>query len=160
MNEKAPPLSAELERAATAGVADEGAMAMLTDNQRAVLQMLKTSRRGYSLPTVMARGFTFEMLQGLVSTGMAVAQRDAVGPSETKVPHLRITEAGRKAIAHRRGEIGDSDTTILGCGSIALLVGRRARIVTARLDTYRPSPCASGEGTDGAFPVLDPQGLF
>jgi hypothetical protein len=41
-----------------------------------------------------------------------------------------------------------------------LLVGRRARIVTARLDTYRPSPCASGEGTDGAFPVLDPQGLL
>jgi hypothetical protein len=97
MNEKAPPLSAKLERAATAGVADEGAMAMLTDNQRAVLQMLKTSRRGYLLPTVMARGFTFEMLQGLVSTGMAVAQRDALGPSETKVPHLRITEAGRRS---------------------------------------------------------------
>jgi hypothetical protein len=74
-------------------------MAMLTDNQRAVLQMQKASRRGYSLPTVMARGFTFEMLQGLVSAGMAVTQRDAVGPSETKVPHLRITEAGRKAIA-------------------------------------------------------------
>jgi hypothetical protein len=70
----------------------------LTDKQRAVLQTLTTSTRGYSLSTLMARGFAFEMLQGLVSVGLAVAQRDAVGPSKTKVPHLRITEAGRKAI--------------------------------------------------------------
>jgi hypothetical protein len=71
----------------------------VTDSQRAVLQMLATSTRGFALPTVMARGFTFKMLQGLVSVGMAVAQRDAVVLSKTKVPHLRITEAGRKAIA-------------------------------------------------------------
>jgi hypothetical protein len=32
------------------------------------------------------------------------------------------------------------------------LVGRRARIAAARLDTYRPSPWPSGEWTDGAFP--------
>jgi hypothetical protein len=62
--------------------------------------MLATSTRGYALSTVMARGFTFEMLQGgLVRAGMAVAPRDAVGLSKTKVPHPRITEAGRKAIA-------------------------------------------------------------
>jgi hypothetical protein len=47
----------------------------------------------------MARGYTFEMLQDLVRAGWAVAQRDAVGLSNTKVVHLRITEAGRKAIA-------------------------------------------------------------
>jgi hypothetical protein len=52
------------------------------------------------------------------------------------------------------GEIGDSDATILDCGSIAPLVGRRARIVTARLDTYGPS------WTDSAFPVLDPRGFL
>jgi hypothetical protein len=74
-------------------------MADLTDTQRAVLQMLATSTRGFALSTVMARGFTFEMLQGLVRAGMAVAPRDAVGLSKTKVPHLRITEAGRQAIA-------------------------------------------------------------
>jgi hypothetical protein len=38
-------------------------MADLTDTQRAVLQMLATSTRGFALSTVMARGFTFEMLQ-------------------------------------------------------------------------------------------------
>jgi hypothetical protein len=74
-------------------------MAKLTDNQHAVLQMLATSTRGYSLSTLRARGFALEMLQGLVGAGLAVVQRDAVGPSKTKVPHLRITEAGRTAIA-------------------------------------------------------------
>jgi hypothetical protein len=53
----------------------------VTDSQRAVLQMLATSARGFALSTVMERGFTFEMLQDLVSAGMAVAQRDAVGLS-------------------------------------------------------------------------------
>jgi hypothetical protein len=41
-------------------------MADLTDIQRAVLRMLAKSTRGYALSTVMARGFTFEMLQDLV----------------------------------------------------------------------------------------------
>jgi hypothetical protein len=76
-----------------------GAMANLTDNQRAVLQTLAMSTRGYALSTMMARGFKFEMLQDLVGAGLAIAQRDAVGLSKTKVPHLRITAAGRKAIA-------------------------------------------------------------
>jgi hypothetical protein len=74
-------------------------MADLTDNQRAVLLMLATSTRGFALSTVIARGYTFEMLQDLVRAGWAVAQRDAVGLSKTKVVHLRITDAGRKAIA-------------------------------------------------------------
>jgi hypothetical protein len=57
---------------------------------------------------------------------------------------------------------GDSGkwNTIFSCGPIAPLAGRRARIVAARLDTCRPSPCASGEGTDGAFSVLDPRGFY
>jgi hypothetical protein len=71
----------------------------LTDNQRAVLQMLAMSPRGYSLSTVTARGFAFEMLQDLVRAGLAVIQRDAVGPAKTKIAHLRITAAGRNAIA-------------------------------------------------------------
>jgi hypothetical protein len=46
----------------------------------------------------MARGFTFEMLQELVRAGLASTNRDAVGTAKSKIPHLRITEAGRKAI--------------------------------------------------------------
>jgi hypothetical protein len=74
-------------------------MADLTDIQRAVLRMLAKSTRGYALSTVMARGFTFEMLQELVRLGLAAAHRDAVGLSKTKVVNFRITEAGRQAIA-------------------------------------------------------------
>jgi hypothetical protein len=74
-------------------------MADLTDIQRAALRMLATSTRGFALSTVMARGFKFEMLQDLVRLGFAAAHRDAVGLSKTKVVHLRITEAGRQAIA-------------------------------------------------------------
>jgi hypothetical protein len=46
----------------------------------------------------MARGFTLEMLQELVRAGLASTNRDAVGTAKSKIPHLRITEAGRKAI--------------------------------------------------------------
>jgi hypothetical protein len=74
-------------------------MADLTDIQRAVLRTLAKSTRGYALSTVMARGFTFEMLQELVRLGLAAAHRDAVGLSKTKVVNFRITEAGRQAIA-------------------------------------------------------------
>jgi hypothetical protein len=37
---------------------------------------------------------------------------------------------------------------------------RRARIVTARLDTHRPSPCPPASWTDGAFPVLEPRRFY
>jgi hypothetical protein len=74
-------------------------MSKPTDEQRAALQMLATSHLGCSLFTGMARGFAYEMLQDLVRAGWANVQRDAVGAGKTKVPHLRITEAGRKVIA-------------------------------------------------------------
>jgi hypothetical protein len=71
----------------------------LTDRQRAVLRMLAASPRGYSLPTMRARGFAFEVLQDFVGSGLAVVQRDEVGVRNTKLPDLRITAAGRIAIA-------------------------------------------------------------
>jgi hypothetical protein len=55
--------------------------------------MLAASPRGFSLSTVMARGFAFEMLQDLVRAGLATSHRDAVGAGKTKVAHLRITAA-------------------------------------------------------------------
>jgi hypothetical protein len=70
----------------------------LTDTQRAALQMLAASHRGYCLSTLMARGFAFEMLQDLVHAGLATVQRDAAGAGTTKIAYLRITAAGRKAI--------------------------------------------------------------
>jgi hypothetical protein len=74
-------------------------MPSLTDKQRAMLEMLAMSPRGYALPTMMARGFAYEMLQDLVRAGLASVQRDLVGMGKTKLGHVRITAAGRKAIA-------------------------------------------------------------
>jgi hypothetical protein len=90
---------AALEGAAAAKDAAWGAMADLTDTQCAVLLMLATAPRGYSLPTVMARGFAYEMIQDVVRIGLASVGRDAVGTEKRKLAHLRITVAGRKAIA-------------------------------------------------------------
>ena len=80
-------------------------MPSLTDEQRAVLQMLAMSPRGYALPTMMARGFPYEMLQDLVRTGLASVQRDLVGMEKTKLSHLRITESGASAPLGRRLDI-------------------------------------------------------
>jgi hypothetical protein len=71
----------------------------LTEEQRAALQMLAGSHRGYSLTTVAARGFSFEMLEELVRTGLLSTSRNAIGLGKFKVAFLRITEKGRKAIA-------------------------------------------------------------
>jgi hypothetical protein len=71
----------------------------LTDVQRAALQTLSASRRGYSLTTAVARGFAFEMLQDLVRVGLATVRRDALGTAKARTTHLRITATGRKAIA-------------------------------------------------------------
>jgi hypothetical protein len=70
----------------------------LTHTQRAALQMLAASPRGYTLSTVMARGFAYEMLWDLVRVGLAATHRDAVGTGRTKLARLRITAEGRKAI--------------------------------------------------------------
>jgi hypothetical protein len=69
-----------------------------SDIQQAALQMLASSPRGYALSTLVARGFSFEVLQELVRAGYATAHRDAVGAEKAKVAHLRVTTEGRKAI--------------------------------------------------------------
>jgi hypothetical protein len=86
-------------RNSATGDADRGAMAKLSDKQRAALRMLDASARGYSLSTMAARGFDLEMLHDLVHAGWATVHRGAFGPGTSKIVSLRITEAGRKAIA-------------------------------------------------------------
>ena len=73
-------------------------MAELSDEKRAALRMLAASARGYSAPTLAARGLAEEMLRDLVSAGCATVHRTDFGPGKSKIVTLRITEAGRKAI--------------------------------------------------------------
>jgi hypothetical protein len=74
-------------------------MADISDVQRAALKMLVATRGGCSVTTAVVRGFPFEMLEDLVRAGLATAHRDVHGGRKTKIVHLRITAAGRKAIA-------------------------------------------------------------
>jgi hypothetical protein len=48
----------------------------ITEEQQAALRFIAAAPRGVSLSTMMARGFSFEMLQGLVHAGLATMQRD------------------------------------------------------------------------------------
>ncbi len=72
---------------------------VLTESQRAALRMLAGSPSGYALLTITARGVPIEVLQDLVRMSLTTAQRRSFGRRSTKIMHLRITAAGRKAIA-------------------------------------------------------------
>jgi hypothetical protein len=74
-------------------------MAKLSDERRAALRMLAASARGYSLSTLVGRGFAQEMLRDLVRTDCATVHRTAFGAGTSKIVSLRITETGRKAIS-------------------------------------------------------------
>ena len=71
----------------------------ITEMQHAALRFIAAAPRVVSLSTMMARGFAFEMLQGLVRAGLASTQRDVINAGRERVAYLRITGAGRKAIA-------------------------------------------------------------
>jgi hypothetical protein len=70
----------------------------ITEKQHAALRFIAASPRGVTLSTMMARGFSFEMLQGLIHAGLATTQRDTINAGKERVAYLRITGAGRSAI--------------------------------------------------------------
>jgi hypothetical protein len=76
-------------------------MARLTDEQRRALRLLARSPNGCTEALMLAHGFESAMLGDLVLNGLAVAvdHRTMAGRRRIKVIWLRITEAGRKAIA-------------------------------------------------------------
>jgi hypothetical protein len=76
-------------------------MANLTQEQRRALQLLSRSPNGCTEALMMAHGFEIAMLSRLVLDGLAAAADHSamVGRRRMKVTWLRITNAGRKAIA-------------------------------------------------------------
>jgi hypothetical protein len=72
-----------------------GVMAPLTDEHLRALRFLASRRHGYKEATLLKQGFTAGQLGWLVSVGLAKLRPGAGG----KVPMVRITEEGRKAIA-------------------------------------------------------------
>ena len=74
---------------------------MLTASQREALKLLATAGEGSTVPELVRRGCTDEELHRLVRDGLAKAERMQVRgkPASRAIFHLRISDAGRKALA-------------------------------------------------------------
>jgi len=120
-----------------------------TDEAKATITAwLERKRRGKAAVSYRLRDWLFSRQRSLLGK-----KRPGTRCSDQPPCHnWRLRRANKKLLNYRRG----SNATILSCG-IAPLVGRHARIVTARLDTYRPSPCppARVDGT-ALFPSSTP----
>jgi len=76
----------------------------LSAEQRSVLQMLASDPHGATEDLlVLAHGFDSNMIAGLVCTGLATAKCESMkaGGKRVEVVRVRITAAGRRAIASR-----------------------------------------------------------
>jgi hypothetical protein len=70
-------------------------------DRRRALELLAGSRNGYTKAILRARGFSIDIMIELVKAGLATTKRErmvADGP-QTDVVRVRITEAGRQALA-------------------------------------------------------------
>jgi len=70
-------------------------------DRRRALELLAASHDGATEAIMLAHGFTVEQLVGLVRSGLASAtpERVLAGKRATEVTTVRITEAGRRALA-------------------------------------------------------------
>jgi hypothetical protein len=78
------------------------AMERLTDDERRLLELLATSANGVSDALLgLAHGFTLDMMAGLVRERLATAtlERTFAGGKPVEVTRVRITDAGRRALA-------------------------------------------------------------
>lgn len=68
-----------------------------------VLKLLAGSTDGCTEAILLAHGFTVDMLAGLIRAGLATAQAERMmaGGRAMEVTRIRITDAGRRAIAWR-----------------------------------------------------------
>lgn len=78
-----------------------GRNARLTPKARRALELLAVDQRGLTETLLLTYGFTRGMLASLVRTRLATAQRQTVkaGGKPIEVVRIRITEAGRDALA-------------------------------------------------------------
>jgi hypothetical protein len=70
-------------------------------DRRRALELLAASRHGYGKAILRAHGFSIDMVVELVKAGLATTKRERMvaGGRETDVVRVRITEAGRQALA-------------------------------------------------------------
>ena len=70
-------------------------------DRRRALELLAGSREGCTKAMMRAHGFSIDMLVELVKVGLATTKRERIvaGGRQTDVARVRITEAGRQALA-------------------------------------------------------------
>jgi len=70
-------------------------------DRRRALELLAGSRDGYTKAILRAHGFSMDMMVELVKVGLATTKRERMvaGGRQTDVARVRITEAGRQALA-------------------------------------------------------------
>jgi hypothetical protein len=70
-------------------------------DRRRALELLASCRDGCSEAIMLAHGFTIDMMVELVNAGLATAtaERVVAGRHTIEVARVRITDAGRRALA-------------------------------------------------------------
>jgi hypothetical protein len=79
----------------------------MTDEERRLLEMLAGNADGTTDALLTAHGFKLDVLIRIVSAGLATAMPDRVfaGGKPVEVTRVRITDAGRRALADQgRGD--------------------------------------------------------
>jgi hypothetical protein len=71
-------------------------------DRRRALELLAAARDGCSEVIVLAHVFSIDVMVGLVNAGTATAERVVAGKREIEVARMRITDAGRRALAQCR----------------------------------------------------------
>ena len=77
----------------------------MTDDEHRLLELLAASDDCCTDPLLLAQGFTIDTLVDLVRNGLATALPERIFASgrAIEVSRVRITEAGRRALAERQG---------------------------------------------------------
>jgi hypothetical protein len=86
-----------------------GHNARLTPKARRALELLTVDERGLTETLLRTYGFTRGMLANLVRRGLATAQRQTAkaGGQTLEVVRIRITDAGREALAEIEHEFAE-----------------------------------------------------
>ena len=74
------------------------------------LTLLANSADGRTEARLLSRGLTREVISGLIRDGLATASTGRVGRAPVEVVCIKITEAGRAALAARSGSPGMTGT--------------------------------------------------
>ena len=108
---------------------------VLTSSQREALRLLADAGEGSTVPALVRRGCTVQELHRLVRDGLASAERMQVGgkPPSRAVLHLRISRAGRDALARHRDRAGRAKISVKLLLLVLFVLGVLAGVVVGAL---------------------------